>query len=802
MARKNSIVKKDMKRGEGKSLSSRIYDITIIKREVISMKMTKTWWQTTRNALAITMVLLFIGGIGVSGYAEEEVKPSEAVLGALLALTGDYSSTGEASLAALEVALSEINEYLSDIGSKTKVRLITEDTKTDPMTALEKIKSLAKRGVKIVIGPQTSAEVKAVKDYADENGILLLSQSSTAPSLSIPKDNVFRFCPDDTLQAQAIANLIWEDEVRVVIPMWRGDAWGDELSEASRDSFEKLGGTVIDGIRYSPNTKDFFQELEFLNSKVRQAIAQYGEIKAVGVNLMSFEEVVPIFIQAQDYPILSRVKWYGSDSTALSKGLVGSEQAAQFAVITGFPNPIYGGERILEKTEKYVLVKEQIQKKIGRVPDPYAIVAYDAFWVASLAYLVAGVDNSRALKETLVRTAESYFGATGWTILNKAGNRKFCGYDFWAVRKGEITFRWERVGEFRYDPSFSGRLIYEKKSSLVPSLRILVVHSYHEEWEWDQDIGKGIVEGLNRKGYVEGQDYELKTFYMDSKITYTTPEQIKQRAKAAIDIIEEISPDIVFVNDDNALTYVAAEYTKRYPEKNLPFVFSGVNADPTTCDSIESLEVPGGPITGALERFPYYEAFSLGKTIFPNTSRILLLADRSPSSTFVVNAFRERYLDKVGDSPLQVSGPIQVETFKEWKEKITEYQTKADFIGIITYHQLKDENGKVVLASEVVDWTVYNSRLPEIGFLSFHTEDGFLAAAGISGYKTGIYVGIIGGEILEGKNPATIPIVDPKAVEITFNLERAKMLGVKIPATELTEAIHVFHSIGVTGPAE
>ncbi|MBE9594933.1 MAG: hypothetical protein IMF19_15795, partial [Proteobacteria bacterium] len=44
--------------------------------------------------------------------------------------------------------------------------------------------------------------------------------------------------------------------------------------------------------------------------------------------------------------------------------------------------------------------------------------------------------------------------------------------------------------------------------------------------------------------------------------------------------------------------------------------------------------------------------------------------------------------------------------------------------------------------------------------------------------------------------PATIAIVDPRAVEITFNLERAEMLGIKIPATELAEATEVFHSIG------
>jgi len=59
-------------------------------------------------------------------------------------------------------------------------------------------------------------------------------------------------------------------------------------------------------------------------------------------------------------------------------------------------------------------------------------------------------------------------------------------------------------------------------------------------------------------------------------------------------------------------------------------------------------------------------------------------------------------------------------------------------------------------------------------------------------YKTGIYVGVIGGAILDGGDPATIAIVDPKAVDIAFNLERAEMLGITIPAQELVEATAVF----------
>ena len=102
----------------------------------------------------------------------------------------------------------------------------------------------------------------------------------------------------------------------------------------------------------------------------------------------------------------------------------------------------------------------------------------------------------------------------------------------------------------------------------------------------------------------------------------------------------------------------------------------------------------------------------------------------------------------------------------------------------------------MVPAPEVAKWTVHNNKLPELGLIATYAEDGVLAAAGVSYYKTGIYVGVIGGNILGGSEPATIPIVDPRAVDITFNLERAEMLGIEIPTTGLAEATEVFHFIG------
>ncbi|MCK4492314.1 MAG: hypothetical protein KAU03_06795, partial [Candidatus Altiarchaeales archaeon] len=107
--------------------------------------------------------------------------------------------------------------------------------------------------------------------------------------------------------------------------------------------------------------------------------------------------------------------------------------------------------------------------------------------------------------------------------------------------------------------------------------KVLIVHSYHKEWGWNQDTEEGIIEGLKRKGYILNRDYEFKEFYMDTKNTYTTPEQIRMRAEEAMEIINEFDPDIVLVNDDNALKYVAVVYAMENPDKKLSFVFSGIN---------------------------------------------------------------------------------------------------------------------------------------------------------------------------------------------------------------------------------
>jgi branched-chain amino acid transport system substrate-binding protein len=425
------------------------------------------------TAIVLIGILVFpsspLKTLFVNTNSEVIIPPNDGkqttTLGALLPLSGALSSLGESEAAALKVAIKDVNGYFSKINSNTRVGLIIEDTQTNPAISLERLKNLAAKGIRIVIGPATSADVQEVEDYANKNGILIISPSSTARSLS-GGYNVFRFVLDNTHQAQALSKHIWQDGIRVVVPIWRTDVYGNDIVGAVREDFGKLGGIVLDGIGYAPRTGDFStslnrinfiiwdQDLRSLSSKVTQAADRFGADK-VGVYLVAFDEVVPIFIEAQNQPVLSMVKWYGSGTSALNNRLVRNIEAAMFAAKTDFINPIFGVDN---NSYKFKLVDNQIQEMIGRVPRSYAEVAYDAFWVAALTEnATAGTKDINSLRKTLLQITNSYTGITGNTSLDEAGYRKYGDYDFWAVKANDGTnndhsvFQWKKVGVFKSD---------------------------------------------------------------------------------------------------------------------------------------------------------------------------------------------------------------------------------------------------------------------------------------------------------------------------------------------------------------
>ncbi|MCX6668614.1 MAG: ABC transporter substrate-binding protein, partial [Methanothrix sp.] len=140
-------------------------------------------------------------------------------IGALVPISGEWASNGKQIEAALTIGSEDLNKFLGEIGSDKRIVLVVEDTKADPAQALEELKTLHEQGMKIVIVGSTSAELQAMIEYADENGIILIGTSSTAPSLAIPGDNIIRLVTDDACQGKVMAEVLASHNIKDLIPI-------------------------------------------------------------------------------------------------------------------------------------------------------------------------------------------------------------------------------------------------------------------------------------------------------------------------------------------------------------------------------------------------------------------------------------------------------------------------------------------------------------------------------------------------------------------------------------------------------
>jgi branched-chain amino acid transport system substrate-binding protein len=367
-------------------------------------------------------------------------------IGVLASLSGSGFSLGRSTVAALQIAARDLKN-ISPQYRPVRFRFLVRDTQQNPSRALEAIQDLNERGVKIIIGPQTSSEVAMIKPFADAHNILVISQGSTASSLAIPGDNILRFCPPDTREAEALVALLQHDGIRAIVPLWRNDRGNNGLHDSVKIRFQAFGGRVTSGFRYEPTTTDFSTATNSVASQVASLISGGINPSAIAVYLAAFDEVVDVFHSAEANSTLANTAWYGSDGVALSAALTGDSGAAGFAASVGYPNPIFGLPDNLRN--RWQPIADAVEARTGITPDAFALSTYDALFVVNLALVHAKPQkNFGNFKAAFIEEAGHYRGVTGSTALDAAGDRQSGDFDFWAVRLRNSDYKWVRVGTY------------------------------------------------------------------------------------------------------------------------------------------------------------------------------------------------------------------------------------------------------------------------------------------------------------------------------------------------------------------
>ncbi len=296
--------------------------------------------------------------------------------------------------------------------------------------------------------------------------------------------------------------------------------------------------------------------------------------------------------------------------------------------------------------------------------------------------------------------------------------------------------------------------------------KVLFIFSYHPEYEWVVEETQGALKAF------QNQQVSIEKFYMDTKRN-TSKEWMDKVSGEAIDMIMDYQPDVVIVFDDNACRLVA----RKFIGDELPFVFCGMNADPS------DYGFPASNITGVLEREFWAESFDLVKELAPGTETVAILMDSSATALKAAGHIMNI------DPSVGIDGIYTISYFDEWKAKVEELQGTVDAIGLFVYFTIKDRaSGQALAGEDILNWTLKNNHLPEFAILDFSVKAGALCGSSETGFVQGNLAAKVAQRILDGENPADIPITTPQNGIDYINAQRAQQLGITIPEHLLENA--------------
>ena len=399
--------------------------------------------------VVVASILFLVLGLNTDKAFLEDMDESndmglvgDVYIGTLSPLTGDLSTQGEEIKASIQLATSDFNDYLKKRDANWNLKVVYEDSGTSPVIALEKITSLNAKNIHLVIGPSSSSELRNIIGYSDSNGLLVFSPSSTAPSLAIPNDSVYRLTPDDSKQGPAIATLLTNNGMEVIIQVVRADTWGDGLSSSITESFIEKGGMVAETIRYNPESPEFSVTTSLLAKTVNDQIAISGA-ENTGVVIIGFSETLQFMQSSAEHQILDDVLWFGTDANTKEEKIIDDPIGSEFA------NKVQFTTTLLSAVDNNIRkdVEDRLFEQLGRTPNTYAFSAYDIVWILGLAMLDTNSSNVDDLTLIIEDVSSNYNGAIGNTRLNEAGDLEASDYDVWGVRNGE----WEMIGHYIYD---------------------------------------------------------------------------------------------------------------------------------------------------------------------------------------------------------------------------------------------------------------------------------------------------------------------------------------------------------------
>lgn len=328
-------------------------------------------------------------------------------IGLIGPMTGGLAAYGNSMREGFELTIAEINEAGGILGQQVEM-VVADDQGTDT-ECVNAFNSLVSQGIKIIVGSATSGCTSAITGLANEEGVILITPSATADSITTEDDYVFRSCFRDSLQGDiAAAYVASMGYTKVGTIECSADTYSMGLVASFTAACEERGIEIV--AAESTATMD---AQDFTN--------QWSAMVSAGAELVYaiyyYDAVGPFLIpQARAAGYTGAIMGADGFDGTLDYISEGSDLSAFNDV---FWTNHYDPSDPSEVTAAFV---EDYEAEYGTAPMSFAALTHDCLLIVQKAIgTVGSADDIAAVRDAMADTSVVYDGVTGTFSLDESG---------------------------------------------------------------------------------------------------------------------------------------------------------------------------------------------------------------------------------------------------------------------------------------------------------------------------------------------------------------------------------------------
>jgi putative ABC transport system substrate-binding protein len=295
-------------------------------------------------------------------------------------------------------------------------------------------------------------------------------------------------------------------------------------------------------------------------------------------------------------------------------------------------------------------------------------------------------------------------------------------------------------------------------SSKSQDLDLVAIANYGPHSSLEESI-KGLKEGLEAKGYIEGKNirYEILDVNFDTSLIY----QMVSKLKA--------SKPKVLVTLSTPVTQSAKQMIK-----DVPIIFMDIT-DPVEAGILKEYDKPNGNVTGSSDLQDFDAIMKFAKSILADSDRIKrigVLYSTGEANDYALVKFMQK---AAHDNNMELYA-VPVESARDVQIRMHQFKNKVDIIYVGSSGAVQPSLPAIVSLAEKMNIPVLNMNSKEV------KDNNVLLSFGVSFYKVGINASEQVVKILRGVSIRGIEPIYPKKEdhEAYLNLKRLKKIDLKI----------------------